>query len=254
MRRIRFAAVPGIVLLVLVVLAPPAFAPWKGLSDLNYDDGDGGNVCRDGIDFALTNIFPSTLSVEVVNVSVVPEVVILPPTPLQQLEFGPVPELFHLSDYYYSSSARVRFGQQLPPGTQVDVRFSGSLIASAGGTVHDCLLGRKVSGFVGLKDPPGVNRVTWSGPTWLTLRIPGSQGLDIFDEAPTYAPIPCAPVQGVNPGYVPSSATGVLKHVKLLDLYLYRWDRPAGISGCQEVWFRLKSDGLQHRVMFDFGP
>jgi hypothetical protein len=252
MRRIRFAAVPGIVLLVLLVLAPPAFAPWKGLSDLNYDDG--GNVCRDGIDFALTNIFPSTLSVEVSNVSVDPNVVIVPSTLLQQLEFGPVPELFGLGDYYYSSSARVRFGQELPAGTQVVLRFSGGVNTSTGPqTVQDCLLGRKVSGFIGLKDPPGVNTVPTSGPIWLVFRVPGSQGLDIFTEPPTFAPIPCAPAQGVNPGYLPSSATGLLKHVKALDLYLYRWDRPVGVTGCQEVWFRLKKDGLQHRVMFDFG-
>ena len=82
-----------------------------------------------------------------------------------------------------------------------------------------CALGRAVSQFIGLSDPPDVNDVTTT-PIALKLRIPGPVGLDIFSEDPLFAPIPCAPL-GTNPGYVPTAATGTLSVAASTKTYTY---------------------------------
>ena len=252
MRRFRVPAAAGIALVLLVLSAGPAFAPWKGLSDLYMDDG--GRVCRNGIEFSLAHFFAANESAEVTNVTADPDVVVVPSTPLAQLRFGPVPELFANGDYYYSSTYRIRFPTKVQTGTQLEIRFTGTSNASdAPRPVAACSLGRRVSAFIGLSDPPNVNDVTTTAPIALKFRVPRQTGLDIFSEDPLYAPIPCAPLD-TNPGYNPTAATGTLSRDPLRPIYTYLWTPPTGLTGCQEVWFRLKRDGLQHRVLFDFGP
>lgn len=252
MRRFRVPAAAGVALVFLVLTAGPAFAPWKGLSDLNFDDG---RICRDGIAFALADFTADTEHATVTNVTANPDVVLADDVTLAQLHFEPVPERFSLGDYYFSASYRILFAKRVPTGTDLTIDFTGSHIASTNlPPVVNCRLGHEpVSGFAGLSDPPGVNTVTTTDPIALEFSLPGRAGLDIFSEDPTYAPIPCSPTVTPNPGYSPSAATGTLSFVKSAGTYTYLWTPPAGLKGCQEVWFRLKKDGLQHRVMFDFG-
>jgi hypothetical protein len=250
-RRFRVLAAVGIALVLLVLTAGPAFAPWKGLSDLHMDDG--GRVCNDGIEFALAHFFAANQSAEVTNAAD-PNDVIVPTTRLAQLRFGPIPELFGLGDYYYSSIYRIRL-PKVPTGTQLQISFTGTSNATSSTlTVAACKLGKPVSGFVKLSDPPDVNAVTTTDPIALTFKVPGQTGLDIFSENPTYAPIPCTPAVSPNPGYQPTAATGTLSLGKSSGTYTFLWTPPTGLTGCQEVWFRLKGDGLQHKVLFDFGP
>ncbi len=249
MRRFRAPAAVGVALVFLVLTAGPAFAPWKGLSDLNFDDG---RICRDGIQFALADLFAVSEHATVTNVTADPDVVLVDDVPLAQLVFGPVPERFFLGDYYFSSNYRIPLPKRVPTGTVLSIDFTGSRTASTNVTVVNCRLGRPVSGFIGLSDPPGVNTVTTTDPIALEFSL-GRAGLDIFAEDPTYAPIPCTPTDP-NPGYSPNAASGTLSFDKSSGTYTYLWTPPTGLTGCQEVWFRLKRDGLQHRVMFDFGP
>jgi hypothetical protein len=255
MRRFRVPAAVGGALVFLILTAGPAFAPWKGISDLHLDDG--GRVCNDGIEFALAHFFAANQSAEVTSASD-PTDVIVPTTQLAQLRFGPVPELFVTGDFYFSSIYRIRL-PKVPTGTQLQIHFTGTSNATSGPlTVAACKLGKPVSGFMKLSNPPGVNAVTTTDPVALTFKVPGQTGLDIFSagEGPTYAPIPCTPAISPNPGYSPTAAEGTLSHGKSSGTYTFLWnppDPPAELTGCQEVFFRLKGDGLQHRALFDFG-
>jgi len=252
--RFRAPAAVGVALVILVLTAGPAFARWKGLSDLNMDDG--GHVCRSGVEFALAHFAPASESAEVRNVTADPDVVVVPSTPLARLVFSPVPERSATDPYYYSSIYRILFPKKVPAGTQLEIHFSGTSSAiSATLAVADCRLGKPVSEFLGLANPPDVNAVTTTDPIALTFKVPGQTGLDIFSEVPTYWPIPCSPTDA-NPGYVPPapSANGTVSFDKSSKSYTYLWTPPTGLIGCQEVWFRLKGDGLQHRALFDFGP
>jgi hypothetical protein len=252
MRRFRVPAAVGVALLFLVLTAGPAFAPWKGISDLNFDDG---RICRDGIAFALADFTADIEHATVTNVTANPDVVLADDVTLAQLHFEPVPERFSVGDYYFSASYRILFAKKVPIGADLTIDFTGSHIAGTNlPPVANCRLGQEpVSGFAGLSDPPDVNTVTTTDPIALEFALPGKAGLDIFSEEPQYAPIPCAPAAGVNPGYLPAAATGTLSLDRSSGSYTYLWDPPIGLTGCQEVWFRLKKDGLQHRVMFDFG-
>ena len=251
MRRFRAPAAVGVALVFLVLTAGPAFAPWKGLSDLHMDDG--GRVCNDGIEFALAHFAPVTESAEVRNAAD-PTDVIVPSTPLARLVFSPVPERSATDPYFYSSIYRIRL-PKLPTGTAFDIHFTGgtSSATSSTLTVGACKLGKPVSQFVKLANPPDVNAVTTPDPIALTFKVPGETGTDIFSEEPTFGPIPCFPTDA-NPGYVPTPATGTLSSGKSPGAYTYLWTPPPGLSGCQELWFRLDLDGLQHRALFDFGP
>jgi hypothetical protein len=255
MRRFRAPAAVGVALLFMVLTAGPAFAPWKGLSVLHMDDG--GRVCNDGIEFALAHVFAANETAEVANAAD-PNDIIVPATQLAQLRFGPVPELFAADDMYFSSIYRIRL-PKVATGTQVEIHFTGTSNAtSAALTVAACRLGKRVSGFVKLSDPPAVNTVTTTDPIAVTFKVPGQTGLDIFStgERPTYAPIPCTPAVSPNPGYSPTQAEGTLSVGKSPGTYTFLWDppdQPNELTGCQEVFFRLNADGLQHRVLFDFG-
>jgi hypothetical protein len=251
-RRFRAPAAVGVALVFLVLTAGPAFAPWKGLSDLNFDDG---RMCRDGIQFALTHFFQVTEHVTVTNLTADPDIVLVDDVTLAQLVFGPVPERFSLGDYYYSLNYRLSFPKRVPTGTVLEIHFfiPGGGEAFTNVTVANCRLGQPVSGFIGLSDPPGVNAVTTTDPVALEFSLPGKAGLDIFSEEPTYAPIPCTPTVTPNPGFSPNAASGTLSFDKSSGTYTFLWTPPTGLTGCQEVWFRLKKDGLQHRVMFDLG-
>jgi hypothetical protein len=253
MRRFRAPAAVGVALVFLVLTAGPAFAPWKGLSDLNFDDG---RICRDGIAFALADFGADNEHATVTNVTANPDVVLANDVALAQLHFEPVPELFSLGDYYFSASYRILFPQKVPAGTDLTIDFTGTHNTGTNLKVANCRLGdQPVSGFAGLLNPPGVNTVTTSDPIALEFALPGKGGRDIFTEDPLYAPIPCAPAQGVNPGYpdpVPQ-AIGTLSFNRSSGTYTYLWTPSSDLTGCQEVWFRLKKDGLQHRAMFDFG-
>jgi hypothetical protein len=253
MRRFRAPAAVGVALLFLVLTAGPAFAPWKGLSDLNFDDG---RMCRDGINFALADFTADNEHATVTNVTADPDIILADDVTLAQLHFAPVPERFFLGDYYFSANYRIPF-PKVPIGTDLTIDFTGSHITSTNlPPVGNCRLGQPVSGFIGLSNPPDVNTVTTPDPIALEFSLPGRAGPHIFSERPTYAPIPCAP-GGANPGSpdpAPPRATGTLSFDKSSGTYTYLWTPPTGLKGCQEVWFRLKRDGLQHRVMFDFGP
>jgi len=236
--------------LLVSSLAGTAWAPWRGLSDLFYDDG--GRTCRDGAEFSLSHFSPVRMSVEVTNLTADPDVVVATKD-LARLLFAPVPEQFINGDYVFSHAYRVRFTQILPVGTEVQLRFSGGANGSTTELVDDCRLGEKPSQFIDLKDPPGVNAVT-SLPVRLIFRLPGNAGLDIFDVGPTFAPIPCS--ASVSGPFTDQSAptAGELRYNNDRDRYVYRWSPPAGLTGCQEVSFRLRKDGLFRPVMFDFGP
>jgi len=250
-RRFRAPAAVGVALVFLVLTAGPAFAPWKGLSVLHMDDG--GRVCNDGIEFALAHISAANETAEVTNAAD-PNDVIVPTTQLAQLPFAPVPEIFGTDDEYFSSIYRIRL-PKVATGTQLEIHFAGTSNAtSAILPVAGCKLGKPVSGFVKLSDPPGINAATTTDPIALTFKVPGQTGTDIFStgEGPTFAPIPCSPAVSPNPGYSPTTATGTLS-VGKSGTYTFSWSPPSGLTGCQEVFFRLKGDGLQHRVMFDFG-
>ena len=251
MRRFRAPAVVGVALVFLVLTAGPAFAPWKGLDVINMDDG--GRVCHDGVEFALSDLFASSESAKVTNAADTSDVIV-PTTQLAQLLFGPVPELFGLGDYYFSSIYRIRL-PKVATGTQIQIAFTGTANATSGPlTVANCKLGKPVSDFVKLLNPPEINLATTTGPIGLTFKVPGQTGADIFStgEGPTFAPIPCSPAVSPNPGYSPTTAAGTLS-VGKSGTYTFSWSPPSGLTGCQEVFFRLKGDGLQHRVMFDFG-
>lgn len=236
--------------LLVSLLVGTAWAPWRGLSDLFYDDG--GRTCRNGAEFSLSHFFPVRTSVEVTNLSADPDVVVASKD-LAQLVFAPVPEQFINGDYVFSRAYRVMFTQVLPVGTQVQLQFSGGANGTTTELVDDCRLGPKPSAFIELKDPPGVNAVA-SLPIRLIFRLPGNAGLDIFSVGPMFAPIPCSSSER-GPFTDQSTPTaGQLRYNRERDRYVYRWDPPAGLTGCQEVWFRLRKDGLFRPVMFDFGP
>ncbi len=251
MRSLRAVSVAGISVVLLVsVLAGPAFAPWKGLNNLHIDDG--GRFCRDGIEFGLTHLFP-TVTVEVSDVSVTPPAV-LAPDRSAGLVFAPVPDLFSIGEGIFSNIVRIRFDHEVPAGTTVALSFSGFLAdITTTETVLDCRLGGKVSPFLGLKDPPGFNQLQGTRPVRLIVHIPGNGNGAVFSEVPTFQAIPCVvPVQGGPPipDFEPVPAAGQLTYIRFLETAIFRWDPPAGLTGCQEVWFRLREDGLQHRALF----
>src|SRR5436190_666874 len=139
--RFRAPAAVGVALVILVLTAGPAFARWKGLSDLNMDNG--GHVCRSGVEFALAHFAPASESAEVRNVTADPDVVVVPSTPLARLVFSPVPERSATDPYYYSSIYRILFPKKVPAGTQLEIHFSGTSSAiSATLAVADCRLGK----------------------------------------------------------------------------------------------------------------
>jgi hypothetical protein len=251
MRSLRAVSVAGISVVLLVsVLAGPAFAPWKGLNIIAIDDG--GRLCRDGIEFGLTHIFPN-VNVEVSDVSVTPPVV-LAAARSAGLVFAPVPERPN-DEGTFSNIVRIRFDHDVPAGTTVALAFSGSVGANAivDLTVLDCRLGGKASQFLGLKDPPAINQLQGTRPVRLIVHIPGNGNGAVFSEAPTFQAIPCAPpVLGDPPvpDYDPVPAAGHLTYIRLIEAAIFRWDPPAGLTGCHEVWFRLRQDGLQHRALF----
>jgi hypothetical protein len=245
--------------LALMAMAPPATAGWRGLNILNYDGG--GHKCTNAMEFSLAN-FSSSLNVRVVDVTPVPEVEVVPLTPLTLL-FAPVPELFDGQGfgtgepYVFSRSFRLTFSPQPQAGDELSVEFSGGS-GSNGSTaefVEGCTLGAPFAGFLGkVKNPPTLNVPKPGKPIELKFSLPGNHGLDIFatDEGPTFAPIPCSP-QATTPEYQPFTAAGSLSYHAGSDRYAFTWQPPTGLTGCYEFWFRTTTDGLRHPALFNFG-
>jgi hypothetical protein len=244
--------------LALAAMASPAIAGWRGLNDLNYDDG--GHACTNAIEFSLAN-FSSSLSVRVVDVTPDPDVVVVPLTPLTMV-FAPVPELFGTgfgtgAPYKFSRTFRLTLNPQPQAGDELSLEFSGppGSNGSAARTVEDCTLGAPFAGFLGkIKNPPTLNVPKPQKPIELKFSLPGNHGLDIFatDEGPTFAPIPCSP-QDTTPEYQPSTAVGSLSYHSRSDRYTFTWQPPTGLAGCYEFWFRATTDGLRHSALFNFG-
>ena len=226
---------------------------WGGITDMHYDNG--GRTCSDGIEFGLAFFSAATISVTITDdTDPTNPIVIVPETQLAPLHFAPVPELFGLGSYLHSSTYRITFPSPLAPNRHLDVHFSGGsgTNASTGEVVENCQLGTPFSGFFGsVRNPPAVNRATPGKPIKIKFSLPGDHGLSIFTEGPTYAPIPCTPLDPV-PSYQPSTAVGTLRYDVREDRYTYTWDPPSGLTGCYTVWFRAAPDGLFRSALFNF--
>lgn len=227
---------------------------WAGITDMHYDNG--GRSCTDGIEFGLSFFAPATISVTITDdTDPANPIVIVPQTPLAQLHFAPVPELFGSGTFLYSSIYRITFPSTVAPGQHLDIHFSGGsgTNASAGEIVENCQLGTPYTGFFGsVANPPVVNPARTGKPIKLKFSLPGDHGLLIFTEGPTYAPIPCTPSDPL-PDYQPSPAVGTLRYDPREARYIYLWDPPSGLSGCYSIWFRAAPDGLFREALFNFG-
>jgi hypothetical protein len=248
------AALASAVLAALALGVGAASGGWAGITDLHYDNS--GRTCTDGIEFGLAFYSGATISVTISDdTDPANPIVIVPQTPLAPLHFAPVPELFGLGSYLHSSSYRVLFPSSVAPGRHLDVHFSGGsgTNASTGELVENCQLGTPFSGFFGsVRNPPAVNAAAADKQIKLKFSLPGDHGLSIFTEGPTYAPIPCGPLDPV-PSYQPSTTVGTLRYDAHEDRYTYRWDPPSGLNGCYTVWFRATPDGLFRSALFNFG-
>ena len=238
----------GLVAAALTFGVASARAGWQGISDLHYDDS--GRVCTNGMEFGLSLFSAPTITAVVhhvegdVDVGSVTKPLIFDPVP----EIGPDPFLF-------SNIYRVLFSPQLPAGDHVVVSFSGSgTDTTVTREVQECTLGGPFTGFFGnVANPPALDTPKKKDkPIKLKFSLPGNHGLSIFSEPPTFAPIPCsAPSEPIE--YQPTTASGTLSYDAREDRYIYTWNPPAGLTGCQKLFFRTNVDGLQHGALFDFG-
>jgi hypothetical protein len=231
---------------VLALGVASARAGWQGISDLHYDDS--GRVCTNGMEFGLSLFSAPTITAVVhhvegdVDVGSVTKALIFNPVP----EIGPDP-------FLYSNIYRVLFSPQLPAGDHVVVSFPGTTGSIVTREVQSCTLGAPFTGFFGdVANPPALDTPKKNKPIKLKFSLPGNHGLSIFSEAPTFAPIPCsAPSEPIE--YQPTTASGTLAYDAREDRYVYTWNPPAGLTGCQKLFFRTNVDGLQHGALFDFG-
>ena len=251
-------AICALALGMVLMTATPASAGWRGLADLNYDDE--GRICSNAMEFSLASTLgPARVSVSVTNITAEPDVEIVPLTELPALDFAPVPELFDVATYLHSRSFRLHFSPRPPPGAELLIRFFGGegIDGSTVDVVDHCWL---ISQFE-LKDslaPPAVTAPENPELVRIPFHLPFVGGQEIFTEGPTFAPIPCA-APASAPFQEPTPATGELRRW-FGGLYVFRWEPPAGLTGCQELTFRTVEPGLSandlglnHRVLFDFG-
>lgn len=250
-RSIRIA-LTVVVLAASALAAGTAFAGWRGLNDLNYDDR--GRVCRDGMEFALANLGPSVASVTVLETDAGGTNVIrtiVPTTPLAQLVFNPVPELSsQFADYNYSRIFRLRFPVALAPGTFLSVEFSGGPGVN-GGTVDqvsDCRLVPAFLGFAGPADePPTVNAAVPGRIVPVGFLAAGVQSAS--DVVVSVSSIPCA--AGDPPlDEDTAPAVGQLRRFGLA--FGFAWQTDPAWTGCKQLSFRTPLDGLVHRLNFRF--
>ena len=253
-RTICALAVAGIVLMT----ATPAMAGWRGLADLNYDDE--GRICSNAMEFSLaSSLGPVSISVSVTDITAEPDVEIVPLTELPALTFDPVPELFDVATYLHSRSFRLHFSPRPAPGSELRIEFSGGegIDGSTIDVVDRCWLFSQFQ----LKDslePPAVTAVQDPELVRVPFHLPFAGGDEIFTEGPTFAPVPCA-APATAEFQEPTPALGELRRW-LGGFFVFRWEPPAGLTGCQELTFRTVEPGLSandlglsHRVLLDFG-
>jgi hypothetical protein len=246
-------ALAAVVLAASAFVAGTALAGWRGLNDLNYDDR--GRVCRDGMEFALANLGPSTASVTVHETDAGGTNVIrtiVPTTALAQLEWNPVPELSsQFADYNYSRIFRLAFPVRLAPGTFLSVEFSGGPGVNGGtvDVVSDCRLVPAFLGFAGPADePPTVNAAV---PGRI---VPvGFLAAGVASTADVVVSVSSIPCTAADPPLDEDTApaAGQLRRFGLA--FGFAWQTDAAWTGCKQLSFRTPLDGLVHRLNFNFG-
>ena len=248
-------AVAGVVLMS----ATSASAGWRGLADLNYDDE--GRICSNGMEFSLaSSLGPATVSVMVTNITAEPDVEVVPLTELPPLVFAPVPELFNVATYLHSRSFHLHFSPLPRPGSELLIQFSGGegIDGSTVDVVDRCWLFSQFELKEAL-EPPVIT--VPENPELVTVgfHLFGVRGKEIFTEGPNFSAIPCA--APASPEFQePTPAIGELRY-KGGYRYVFRWEPPADLVGCHELTFRtvepglsVNDLGLNHRVLFAFGP
>jgi len=242
--------------LATAVGSAPAGAAWRGINDLNYDDG--GRVCRDGVRFGLAHLYPE-VKARIINTTPDPDLVVTRRR-VVSLPFSPTPELFtdFALGYKYSRNMHLAMSPTAAPGDEIRIEFTNApggsgANASVTETVGSCLDAPRFEGFFDpVENPPAVNPATPGEKINLRFGLFGDHGADIFREEPTFAPIPCSSPDTV-PAYDPTAASYRLAYLAADDRYVVRWFPPDTLSGCQELFFRTKYSGLAHRALFDFG-
>jgi hypothetical protein len=251
-RSIRIA-LAAVVIVAAALAVGTALAGWRGLNDLNYDDR--GRVCRDGMEFALANLGPSSASVTVHETDAGGTNVIrtiVPTTPLAQLQWNPVPELSsQFADYNYSRIFRLRFPVALVPGTFLSVEFSGGPGVN-GGTVDvvaDCRLVPAFLGFAGPADePPTVNRVVPGRIVPVGFLAAGVPSL--ADVVVSVSSIPCT---AGDPPFDEDTAPAAGQLRRFGIAFGFAWQTDPAWVGCKQLAFRTPLDGLVRRLNFTFG-
>jgi hypothetical protein len=254
----RRATSIGIALTAVVIAAlavvPLAWAPWRGLNDLNYDDR--GRICSDGMEFALANSFGGgvvTVRITEVDPTTLDEIrELLPATALAPLQFNPVPELTNaFAPYYHSRVFRLAFAVRPAAGATIRLDFSGG-IGIAGSTIEDvgdCRLHRAFLGFAGAAEPPAFNTIA----PGKVIRVGFlALGVDNAGQVETsLTSIPCVASQPPFDPVVEPVTIQVSQYRRVAFTVSVPTD-PAW-RGCKQLSVRTPLDGLVQRLNFNFG-